>query len=123
MMGVLIVDDSDFMRLSIKKILDENNIRVAGEAKDGVEAVIKYKQLKPSLVTMDLTMPEMEGENAISEILKYDPNAKIIVCSAMGQETRVMRAIKAGAKTFIVKPLDPQRLLDEIERIGKEQLA
>ncbi|KAJ51278.1 two-component system chemotaxis response regulator CheY [Clostridium tetanomorphum] len=122
-MGVLIVDDSDFMRLSIKKILDENNIRVAGEAKDGVEAVIKYKQLKPSLVTMDLTMPEMEGENAISEILKYDPNAKIIVCSAMGQETRVMRAIKAGAKTFIVKPLDPQRLLDEIERIGKEQLA
>lgn len=116
-MGILIVDDSDFMRLAIKKILDQNNIEIVGEAKNGIEAIAKYKQLRPSLVTMDLTMPEMEGEEAIKEILEYDPNAKIIVCSAMGQETRVMRAIKAGAKTFIVKPLDPKRLLDEITRI------
>ncbi|WMJ81553.1 response regulator [Clostridium sp. MB40-C1] len=121
-MRVLIVDDSEFMRLSIKKVLDENNIEVVGEAKDGIEAVSKYKLLKPSLVTMDLTMPKMEGENAIKEIISYDPDAKIIVCSAMGQETRVMRAIKSGAKTFIVKPLKAERLLDEIQRIKSGEL-
>lgn len=118
-MNILIVDDSDFMRLSLTKILKDNNIEIAGEAINGIDAIEKYKILRPSVVTMDLTMPEMDGEEAIKEILKIDPSAKIIVCSAMGQEIRVMRAIKAGAKTFIVKPLDPKRLIEEIHKVTK----
>lgn len=116
-MRVLIVDDSDFIRISVRKILQENNIEVAGEAVDGEDAIIKYRELKPDIVTMDITMPKLDGRDTISEILKIDPNAKIIVCSAMGQETVIMKAIMVGAKTFLVKPIQEKRLLEEIEKI------
>ena len=114
-MGVLIVDDAVFMRRTIKGILISNNIEVSGEASSGREAIEKYKELDPDLVTMDITMPGMGGVEAVKEIMEYDPNARIIMCSAMGQESMVIDAIKAGAKTFIVKPFDKQRFIKEVK--------
>ncbi|WP_425446766.1 response regulator [Dethiothermospora halolimnae] len=116
-MSILIVDDTIFMRSTIKKYLEESDIGVVGEASNGVEAVEKYKELNPSVVTMDITMPHMGGVEAIKRIVEYDSDANIIVCSSMGQEDVVMNAIKAGAKTFIVKPFEKSRLLDEINRV------
>ncbi len=116
-MGVLIVDDALFMRRTIKGILISHNIEVSGEASNGSEAIQKYKELNPDLVTMDITMPGMGGVEAVKEIINYDPNAKIIMCSAMGQESMVIDAIKAGAKTFVVKPFNNQRLIKEIKSI------
>jgi len=113
---VLIVDDAAFMRMMIKNILTSNGYEVVGEAENGVQAVEKYKELKPDLVTMDITMPEMDGIAAVKEIKKIDPNARIIMCSAMGQQSMVIEAIQAGAKDFIVKPFNPQRVLDAVER-------
>ena len=94
---ILIVDDAAFMRMMIKDILTKNGYEVAGEAADGVEAVEKYKELQPDLVTMDITMPEMDGITALKEIRKIDPDAKVIMCSAMGQQAMVIDAIQAGA--------------------------
>ncbi len=116
-LSILIVDDTIFMRSTIKKYLEESDIGVVGEASNGVEAVEKYKELNPSVVTMDITMPHMGGVEAIKRIVEYDSDANIIVCSSMGQEDVVMNAIKAGAKTFIVKPFEKSRLLDEINRV------
>ncbi|WP_432403404.1 response regulator [Wukongibacter sp. M2B1] len=115
-MGVLIVDDAAFMRMTIKNILEKNNIEVLGEAVSGKDALVKYRLLKPDIVTMDLTMPELDGIRAIKEITKMDSEAKIIVCSAMGQEPKVIEAITAGAKSFVVKPINEKRLIDEIKR-------
>lgn len=116
-MGVLVVDDADFMRTTIKAILSESDIEVIGEAEDGLEAIEKYKELRPDVVTMDITMPEMDGIRAVKEILQIDPEAKIIVCSAMGQQSMVIEAIKAGAKTFVVKPFDRKKLVNEIKTL------
>lgn len=116
-MRVLIVDDSDFIRLGMRKMLEDNNMEVVGEASNGKEAVQKYKELRPSIVTMDITMPEMDGRNAIEVIMEMDPNAKIIVCSSMGQETIVFDAIKLGAKSFLVKPISEDRLIEEIKKV------
>lgn len=113
---VLIVDDAAFMRMMIKNILTSNGYEVVGEAENGVQAVEKYKELKPDLVTMDITMPEMDGIAAVKEIKKIDPNARIIMCSAMGQQSMVIEAIQAGAKDFIVKPFNPQRVLEAVEK-------
>ncbi|MGN7470222.1 MULTISPECIES: response regulator [Brevibacillus] len=113
---VLIVDDAAFMRMMIKEILSKNGYSVVGEASDGAQAVEKYKELGPDLVTMDITMPEMDGITALKEIKKLDPNARVIMCSAMGQQAMVIDAIQAGAKDFIVKPFQADRVLEAIKK-------
>ena len=118
-MGVLVVDDSKFMRNIIISILNKNNIEVVGEASAGIEAVIKYEALKPDVVTMDLTMEGMNGIEAVKEIIKIDSKAHIIVCSAMGQQAIVKEAIDAGARGFVVKPFDEENLIDEVSKALK----
>ncbi|KUP07119.1 chemotaxis protein CheY [Bacillus coahuilensis p1.1.43] len=113
---ILIVDDAAFMRMMIKDILSKNGYEVVAEAADGAQAVEKYKELKPDLVTMDITMPEMDGITALKEIKKEFPDAKIIMCSAMGQQAMVIDAIQAGAKDFIVKPFQADRVLEAISK-------
>jgi len=113
---VLIVDDAAFMRMMIKEILTKNGYTVVGEASDGAQAVEKYKELSPDLVTMDITMPEMDGIAALKEIKKVNANAKVIMCSAMGQQAMVIDAIQAGAKDFIVKPFQADRVIEAIKK-------
>jgi len=113
---ILIVDDAAFMRMMIKDILVKNGYEVVGEASDGLQAIEKYKELNPELVTMDITMPEMDGITALREIKKIDPNAKVIMCSAMGQQAMVIDAIQAGAKDFIVKPFQADRVIEAIKK-------
>lgn len=113
---VLIVDDAAFMRMMIKDILSKNGYEIAGEAENGVVAVEKYKELKPDLVTMDITMPELDGIAAVKEIKTFDATARIIMCSAMGQQAMVIDAIQAGAKDFIVKPFQPERVLEAVSK-------
>ncbi|MGY0691569.1 response regulator [Virgibacillus sp. FSP13] len=114
--SILIVDDAAFMRMMIKDILTKNGFNVVGEAQDGAQAVEKYKELMPDLVTMDITMPEMDGITALKEIQKENPSAKIIMCSAMGQQAMVIDAIQAGAKDFIVKPFQADRVIEAIQK-------
>ncbi|MBD2870728.1 response regulator [Paenibacillus arenilitoris] len=113
---ILIVDDAAFMRMMIRDILTKNGYEVVGEAQDGAQAVEKYKELKPDLTTMDITMPEMDGISALKEIKKMDGNAKVIMCSAMGQQAMVIDAIQAGAKDFIVKPFQADRVIEAIKK-------
>ncbi|UOF89368.1 response regulator [Fodinisporobacter ferrooxydans] len=113
---ILIVDDAAFMRMMIKEIISKNGYEVAGEASDGAQAVQKYKDCHPDLVTMDITMPEMDGIQALREIRKFDPGAKIIMCSAMGQQAMVIDAIQAGAKDFVVKPFQADRVIEAIKK-------
>ncbi len=113
---ILIVDDAAFMRMMIKEILTKNNFTVVGEASDGLQAVEKFKELNPDLVTLDITMPEMDGIAALKEIKKIDPNARVIMCSAMGQQAMVIEAIQAGAKDFIVKPFQADRVIEAIRK-------
>jgi len=114
---VLIVDDAAFMRMMIKDILSNNGYEVLGEANNGLKAVELYKRERPDLVTMDITMPDMDGITAVKEIRKLDPSAKIIMCSALGQQSMVMDAIQAGAKDFIVKPFQPDRVLEALKKV------
>lgn len=114
---ILIVDDAAFMRMMIKNILLKNGYEVVGEAENGKDAVSLYSESKPDLVTMDITMPEMDGIESVKAIRATDPSASIIMCSAMGQQSMVMDAIQAGAKDFIVKPFQQDRLLQAIERV------
>lgn len=116
---ILIVDDAAFMRMMIKDILVKNNFEVVGEAQDGVQAVEMYKDLKPDLVTMDITMPEMDGIEALKQIKEMNPEARIVMCSAMGQQAMVIDAIQAGAKDFIVKPFQSDRVIEAIEKALK----
>lgn len=113
---ILIVDDAAFMRMMIRDILSKNGYEVCGEANDGVQAIEKYKELKPDLITMDITMPEMDGIQALKEIKKLEPSAKVIMCSAMGQQAMVIDAIQAGAKDFIVKPFQSDRVIEAIKK-------
>ncbi|MCS7174512.1 chemotaxis protein CheY [Pseudothermotoga sp.] len=115
---VLIVDDAAFMRMLLKDIITKAGYEVAGEAANGAEAVEKYRELKPDVVTMDITMPEMDGITAIKKIREIDPNAKIIVCSAMGQQAMVIEAIQAGAKDFIVKPFQHSRVIEALQKLS-----
>lgn len=114
---VLVVDDAAFMRMMIKEILTKNGYTVVGEASDGRQAVALYKELQPDVVTMDITMPEMDGIAALKEIKKIDPNAKVIMCSAMGQQAMVIDAIQAGAKDFVVKPFQADRVLEALRKV------
>ena len=113
---ILIVDDASFMRMMIKDILVKNGYEVVGEAADGAQAVTMYKELKPDSVTMDITMPEMDGITALKNIRAENPNAVVIMCSAMGQQAMVIDAIQAGAKDFIVKPFQADRVLEAISK-------
>ncbi len=120
MARVLIVDDALFMRKMLSDILKKEGIEVCGEAENGKDAVEKYQQLKPDLVTMDIVMPKMEeidGVAAVKEIMKIDPQAKIVMVSAMGQHSLVVEAIQAGAKDFITKPFQPSRVIEAIKRV------
>ncbi len=114
---VLIVDDAIFMRNMIKEYLAEDRFEVVGEATNGVEAVEKYKQLQPDLVTMDIVMPDMGGIDAVKAIILADPKAKVLMCSAMGQQSLVVEAIQAGARDFVVKPFQPARVLEAVQRV------
>ncbi len=113
---VLIVDDAAFMRMMIKDILTKNGYEIAGEAENGQVAIDKFKEVKPDLVTMDITMPEMDGIAAVKAILGFDSSARVIMCSAMGQQSMVIDAIQAGAKDFIVKPFQPERVLEAVSK-------
>ncbi|KPB06304.1 response regulator [Bacillus sp. CHD6a] len=117
MANVLVVDDAKFMRLTIGNILTKSNHTVIGEAENGRDAVSLYRDHQPDLVTMDITMPEMNGIEAVREIVKDYPKAKIIMCSAMGQQRLIVEAIEAGAKDFIVKPFDEGRVLEAVKRV------
>lgn len=117
MKKVLIVDDANFMRLKISKILKDNGFQVVGEASNGRDGVTQYMELKPDIVTMDITMPEMSGIEALKAIRSFDNQAKIIMISAMGQEGLVLEAVMNGAKSFIVKPFKDEQVVDTIKKI------
>ena len=117
MAKILIVDDAAFMRMMLKDILVKNGFEVAGEAQNGLMALEFYKNEKPDLVTMDITMPEMDGIEAVKQIKAVNPAAKVIMCSAMGQQSMVMDAIKAGANDFIVKPFQADRVLEAVKKV------
>ncbi len=113
---VLVVDDAAFMRMMVKDILSKNGYEVVGEAENGMKAVEKFNELRPDLTTMDITMPEMDGISAVKAIKKIDPKAKIVMCSAMGQQAMVIEAIQAGARDFIVKPFQQDRVLEAVRK-------
>ena len=115
--NILICDDAAFMRMMIKDILSKNGYNVAGEAENGAKAVEKYNELKPDLVLMDITMPEMDGIQALKKIKETDPSALVIMCSAMGQQAMVIESIQAGAKDFIVKPFQADRVLEAVKKV------
>ncbi|MBO4374036.1 MAG: response regulator [Lachnospiraceae bacterium] len=115
--NILICDDAAFMRMMIKDILSKNGYNVAGEAENGAKAVEKYAEVKPDLVLMDITMPEMDGIQALKKIKENDPAALVIMCSAMGQQAMVIEAIQAGAKDFIVKPFQAERVLEAVKKV------
>jgi two-component system, chemotaxis family, chemotaxis protein CheY len=116
MARVLVVDDAAFMRKLVTDALTSGGHEVVGEAGNGVEAVSQYQALKPEVTTLDITMPEKDGLSALKEIIALDPSAKVVMCSALGQEAKVLESIKLGAKDFVVKPFQPDRVL---EAIGK----
>lgn len=113
---VLVVDDAAFMRMMLSDHLTKGGFEVVGQAENGLVAINKFKELRPDVVTMDITMPEMDGIVAVKEIRKIDPQARIVMCSAMGQQHMVMEAIQAGARDFIVKPFDPTRVVQAVTK-------
>lgn len=117
MKTVLIADDSAFMRMTIKSLLSKNGFDVIGEAEDGNIAIMKYKELKPDIVTMDITMPKMSGLEALKKIMEYNNEAKVIMLTAMGQQDMVVEAIKLGAKSFIIKPFKEEMVIKTINNI------
>lgn len=114
---VLIVDDATFMRKMLGDMLSKNGFEIIGEAGNGIEAIEKYNELNPDIVTMDITMPEMDGIEALKEIIKKDPEAKVVMCSAMGQQNMVLEAVNAGAKDFIVKPFQPNSVIEALSKL------
>ena len=114
---ILVVDDAAFMRMMLKDILTKAGYEVVGEAADGVEALAKYNELKPDLVTLDITMPNKDGIAALKDIKAADPSALCIMCSAMGQQSMVIEAIQSGAKDFIVKPFQADRVIESIKKV------
>jgi two-component system chemotaxis response regulator CheY len=114
---ILIVDDTLFMRTLLKNILFSGGHDIVGEAGDGDEAVSKYKELKPDLVTMDVVMPKMNGIEALKAIKSFDPNARVVMCTAVGQEQMVKLAIKTGARGYIIKPFQAPKVLEEIKNV------
>jgi len=114
---VLVCDDSAFMRAMLGEILTQAGLEVVGEARSGLEAIQKFREQRPDLVTMDLLMPDMGGIDAVREIVSLDPAARVLMCSAMGQQSLVLEALQAGARDFVVKPFQPSRVLEAVERV------
>lgn len=117
MKKVLIVDDAAFMRMSIRSMLSNYEFEIIGEAENGLQAIQKYKELKPDIVTMDITMPEMDGLQALREIKKIDPGASVVMVSALGQEARMKEAVIYGAKGFIVKPFKEEIIVSALSKL------
>ncbi|MGF0034569.1 response regulator [Bariatricus sp. SGI.154] len=115
--NILICDDAAFMRMMLKDILNKNGYNVIGEAENGIKAVDKYRETVPDLVLMDITMPEMDGIQALKKIKEADADAKVVMCSAMGQQAMVIESIQAGAQDFIVKPFAPERVLEVVKKV------
>ena len=116
-MRILVADDASFMRQMIRDIIEPEGFEVIGEAADGVEVMEKFKELEPDLVMLDIVMPRKSGMDAVRELVTLDPSAKIVMCSALGQEALVMEAIQAGAKDFIVKPFKPEAVLTTLRKV------
>jgi two-component system, chemotaxis family, chemotaxis protein CheY len=116
MARILVVDDAAFMRKMVKDALSGAGHEVVGEAGNGVEAVARFQELRPDLTTLDITMPEKDGLAALAEIVAVDPSARVVMCSALGQETKIVQALKLGAKDFVVKPFQADRV---VEAVGK----
>jgi two-component system chemotaxis response regulator CheY len=114
---VLIVDDALFMRNMLRNIFSESGFDIVGEGQNGNEAVEMYQQIKPDLVTMDIVMPEKNGIEALKQIMSVDSGAKIVICSALGQETLIMEALEAGARDFIVKPFKPAKVIEVAQKV------
>ena len=114
---ILITDDTMFMRVTLRNILTLNGYEVVGEATNGLEAIKLYQELRPDIVTMDITMPEMDGITALKEIRSFDSLARVVMCTALGQKTMVVEAIQAGAKDFIVKPFQPDRVAEAMRKL------
>jgi two-component system chemotaxis response regulator CheY len=114
MARVLVVDDAAFMRKMVSDALAQGGHEVVGEASNGVEAVERFQQLRPDITTLDITMPEKDGLSALKDIMSLDPTARIVMCSALGQESKVLEAVKSGAKDFVVKPFQADRVIDAV---------
>ncbi|MCH8891000.1 MAG: response regulator [Myxococcales bacterium] len=121
MARVLVADDASFMRQMIREIVESEGFEVCGEASDGVEAVDEFKRLQPDVVTMDIVMPLKSGIDAVRGIIALDPGARVVMCSALGQETLVAEAIQAGAKDFIVKPFKPDAVIDTLKKVLEKE--
>jgi len=120
MAAVLIVDDTLFMRASIRQMLEANGHSVAGEAANGVEAIEKFEKVKPDVILMDITMPDMNGLEALRRIKEIDPGARVVMCTAVGQQAMVAKAVELGAQQFIVKPFQAERLMAAIDTVYKK---
>ena len=116
MARILVVDDAAFMRKMVSDALVKGGHEVVGEAGNGVEALERFQELKPELTTLDITMPEKDGLAALVEIVAADPSARVVMCSALGQESKVLEAIKLGAKDFVVKPFQPARVIEAVDK-------
>ena len=116
MARVLGVDDAAFMRKMVSDALSGGGHEIVGEAGNGIEAISQYQELRPDVITLDITMPEKDGLAALKEIMALDPSAKVVMCSALGQESKVLEAVKSGAKDFVVKPFQPDRVLSAINK-------
>jgi two-component system chemotaxis response regulator CheY len=116
MARVLVVDDAAFMRKMVSDALASGGHEIVGEAGDGAEAVVRYQELRPEVTTLDITMPEKDGLEALREIIALDPGARVVMCSALGQESKVLESIKLGAKDFVVKPFQTERVLGAVEK-------
>lgn len=118
---ILLVDDAMIIRMILRKILTEAGFEIAGEASNGTEAIRKYQELRPDLVTMDITMPEMGGIKALKSIREIDPDAKVIICSAMGQKSLIIEAMEAGAVNFLAKPFDEEKVVETVRKTLQSQ--
>ena len=114
---ILIADDAGFMRAVLRQIIEDMEWTVAGEAHDGTEAIVQYRKLRPDLVLLDITMPNLDGTEALKAILKEDPQAQVVMITALGQKDQVLNAIKAGARDFIIKPFDHDRVAETLTGI------
>src|SRR3954466_9608547 len=123
MARILVVDDAAFMRKMVSDALTRGGHEVVGEAGNGTEAIARFQELKPELTTLDITMPEKDGLAALKEIIALDPNARVIMCSALGQESKVLESIKLGARDFVVKPFQPERVLEAVGKAVAESPA
>ena len=121
MARVLVADDASFMRQMIREIVESEGFEVCGEASDGIEAVDQFKKLQPDVVTMDIVMPLKSGIDAVRGIIALDPGARVVMCSALGQETLVAEAIQAGAKDFIVKPFKPDAVIETLKKVLEKE--